>query len=213
MFSYFTSTSTKKDSELSSKHDDDENESSGLIQKTREETEKAVKEKLDKANEEYSKPNYTMMIAFFGLGCLFLMASLTALPFVIISPSGFSLYFSMSSFCFLTSVSFYHGPCNYLKKLICNSTNLPISIMYIGSTAANLYFSLFKQIGYLYTMGMIAIQALSVAFFVLQTWTGGDNAQEKLKDFVSNGVQAGVNNAIKKEMTGMIMKGDIKLPL
>ena len=166
MFSYFTGSSESTNQKSESREDED-NENSGLIKKSKEEAEKAIKEKLDKANEEYSKPNYMMMFAFFGLGCLFFMASLTALPFVILSPSGFSMYFSMSSFCFLTAVSFYHGPCNYIKKLVCNYTNLPISLLYLGSTIANLYFSLFKQIGYLYTMGMIAIQALSVAFFVL----------------------------------------------
>ena len=126
-----------------------------------------INDKIDKANEEYSKPNYLMMFVFFGTGCLFLLASLTSLPFIIISPAGFNLYFSMSSFCFLTSVSFYHGPCVYLKKLFCNKTNLPISVMYIGSTVASLYFSMFKHIGYLYTLGMIGVQALSVAFFIL----------------------------------------------
>ena len=132
------------------------------------------------------------MTIFFGIGCLFLLTSLTSLPFIILAPAGFNLYFSMSSFSFLISVSFYYGPCIYLKKLFCDTSNLPISLLYVGSTCASLYFSMFGKIGYLYTLGMIAVQALSVCFFVLQAWTSGDNAKDKLKGFVQGGVEASV---------------------
>ena len=97
------------------------------------------------------------MCMFFAAGCLFLFASFTALPFLVISPAGFNMYFSLSSLCFLTSVSFYYGPCVYLKKLFCEWSNLPISVLYIGSTVAALYFSIFSKIGYFYTLGMIAL--------------------------------------------------------
>ena len=93
--------------------------------------------------------------------------------------------------CFLVSVSFYYGPCIYLSKIFSGS-NLLITILYLGSTGASLYFSLFAKIGYLYTLGMIAAQALSVVFFVFQAWTSGDRAQEKLKEFVNNGVKSGI---------------------
>ena len=52
--------------------------------------------------------------------------------------------------------------------------------------------SIFAKIGYLYTLGMIGVQALSVIFFIFQAWTSGDRAQEKLKDFVNNGVKSGI---------------------
>ena len=98
-----------------------------------------------------------MMFVWFSLGCLFLFASLTCLPFVILSPSGFNMYFSLSSFCFITSVSFYHGPCVYLRKLFCDMSTLPISLLYIGSTIGSLYCSFFSKLGYLYTMGLIGL--------------------------------------------------------
>ena len=126
--------------------------------------------------KEYSKPNYMMMFMFFGAGCLFLFASFTALPFLVFSPAGFNMYFSLASFCFLTSVSFYHGPFNYLKKLFCDTSNLPISLLYVGSTSAALYFSVFGKIGYFYTLALIGLQALSVVFFIIQAWTSGDKA-------------------------------------
>ena len=147
-----------------------------------------INKKVEEKTEEYCKPNYTMMAMFFAAGCLFLLASLTSLPLVILSPASFNMYFTLSSACFLLSVSFYYGPCVYLKKLVCNKTNLPISLLYLSSTGASLYFTFFAKIGYLYTMGMIGVQGLSVFFFVFQAWTSGDRAQDKLKEFVSSGI-------------------------
>ena len=40
-----------------------------------------------------------------------------------------------------------------------------------------------------------------MSFFILQAWTGGDNAQEKLKGFMKQGVEAGV----KKGMENMTL--------
>ena len=157
----------------------------------------SLEDKMKETKEEYSKPNYYMMFVFFGLGALFLMASLSSLPFIIIAPSGFNMYFSLASFSFLVSVSFFHGPCVYLQKILFDRSTLPISLLYLVSTMGSLYCSFFTKLGYLYTLGMIAIQALSVSFFVLQTWTGGHNAQDKLKGFVQSGVEAGVKASLK----------------
>ena len=74
-----------------------------------------VKGKIEEKTGDLTKPNYLWMAIFFGIGCLFLLAALTALPFILISPAGFNMYFSLASTCMLTSVSFYHGPINYLK--------------------------------------------------------------------------------------------------
>ena len=75
------------------------------------------KKHLDSKTEEYSKPNYMMMALWFAAGCVFLLMSFTALPFLLLAPAGFNMYFSMASACFLISVSFYYGPCVYLGKL------------------------------------------------------------------------------------------------
>ena len=103
----------------------------------------STKQKLDKeldlATEEYSKPNYVMMILFFGAGCLFLLASLTSLPFLLLSPSGFNMYFSMSSLCFLCSVGYYYGPCIYLKKLFGERQNMFISFLFYSAFYEILY--------------------------------------------------------------------------
>ena len=80
---------------------------------------------------------------------------------------------------------------------MCSKSNTPISLLYISCTTANLYFSFFKPIGYLYTLAMIILQALLVFFFLYQAWSGGDRAQEKLKEYVIGQGEA----AAKKAMT------------
>ena len=151
-------------------------EEQSLLKKSKEKLE----QKLDQKITQYSEPNYTMLFLFAAIGCFFLFASLTSLPFLLLAPRGFILYFSLAQMCFLISVSFYYGPCVYLKTLICSRSNAPISLIYISCTVANIYFSFFAKIGYLYTLGMIVLQALAVFFFIYQAWSGGDNAQEKL---------------------------------
>ena len=82
--------------------------------------------------------------------------------------------------------------------MICSKTNGPISFLYFGVTIANIYFSFFAKIGYLYTLGMIALQVLVVFFFLYQAWSGGDKAQEKLKDYVIGRGQQAASHALTK---------------
>ena len=135
---------------------------------------------------------------FFAIGCLFLLAAFTSLPFILISPAGFNMYFSMCSACMLTSVSFYYGPLNYLKTLF-EKKNIMISMLYLCSTIASLS-TIFIKVGYLYSIGLVGLQAVSVSFFVMQVFTGGDNAQEKLSNLIKSGTQ----NAGQTVMTNVI---------
>jgi hypothetical protein len=68
-----------------------------------------------------------------------MMASLTTLPFILFAPKAFILYFSLSSLSFIIGILFYQGPCVYLKKNLCEKENLPISLLFIGSTVFNVY--------------------------------------------------------------------------
>lgn len=131
-------------------------ESASLLGKTKE-----------KIEDTYSKPNYFAMFMWFCIGALFLMASLTSLPFLIISPSGFNCYFSMASLSFLISVSYYHGPYVYFKLIFMDKSTIPLTLLYVASTLGSLYCSFFMKIGYFYTLGLIGLQAISVVFFVL----------------------------------------------
>ena len=105
------------------------------------------------------------MAIFFTAGCLFGLAALTSLPFLLISPAGFNMYFSLFSTCLLISVSFYYGPMNYMKTLL-EKKNIMISMLYIGSTLASLW-TVFRGASYLWSIGLVILQGLSVSFFVL----------------------------------------------
>ena len=134
--------------------------------------------KIEEKTGSLSQPNYLWMAIFFGVGCLFLMAAMTALPFFLLSPSGFNTYFSLASTCMLISVSFFYGPLVYAKKLF-QRENLLISIIYSASTIASLS-TIFVKAGYLYSIALAILQVVSLAFFVLQVVSGGENAQDRL---------------------------------
>ena len=144
-----------------------------------------VQKKVEEQTGDLTQPNYLWMGISFAVGCLFLLAAFTSLPFILISPAGFNMYFSLASFSMLTSVSFYYGPINYLKTLF-DKKNIMISMLYVGSTIMSLV-AIFTGSSYLWAIGLVVLQTVSVSFFVLQLLQGGDNASEKLKNLVKSG--------------------------
>merc|ERR1712216_46773 len=112
--------------------------------------------KIEEKTGDLTKPNYVWMGISFAIGCLFGLAAFTSLPFILISPAGFNMYFSLCSACMLTSVSFYYGPVNYLKTLF-EKKNIMISALYICSTLASLS-TIFFKVGYLYSIGLVVLQ-------------------------------------------------------
>ena len=95
------------------------------------------------------------MSIFFAIGSLFLLAAFTALPFILISPAGFNMYFSLSSTCMMISVSFYYGPMVYFKSLF-EKEKIMISTLYIVATVASLS-TIFTGAGYLWSIGLVVI--------------------------------------------------------
>ena len=142
-----------------------------------------------------------MMCTFIVVGVIFLFACFTSLPFLLISPAGFNLYFSLSSASFLIAVAFFYGPCNYLQRLFCNWSTLPITLLYIGSTLGALYCSIVIQVGYLYNLGLIGLQAFSIFFFIFQAWTSGERAQQELKNQVVLKLGSGLSKNLESEVS------------
>ena len=120
---------------------------------------------MEEKTGDLGKPNYVWMAIAFGIGCLFLLAAITSLPFLLISPKGFNMYFSLASASFLISVSFYYGPLIYLKHLFAKE-NLLISLLYLGSTLCSIYTIIFGA-GYLWSIALVVIQTLSLGFFII----------------------------------------------
>ena len=114
-----------------------------------------VQGKIEEKTGDLTKPNYTWMAIFFAIGCLFLLAAFTALPFILISPAGFNMYFSLASTSMLISVSFYYGPMNYAKQLF-EKKNLMVSMLFVCSTLASLS-TIFVKGGYLWSIGLVIL--------------------------------------------------------
>jgi len=89
-----------------------------------------------------SGPNYYAFAAFFGVGCLFLLLSLTFVPLILISPAKFNLFFSLGSLFLQIAMAFYYGPLTYLQ-IIFKRENLAISTVYVASLLFTLYASFF----------------------------------------------------------------------
>uniref|UniRef100_A0A7S3IE43 Vesicle transport protein n=1 Tax=Strombidium inclinatum TaxID=197538 RepID=A0A7S3IE43_9SPIT len=174
----------------------------------------SLQTKIEEKTGDLTKPNYFWMGVSFVVGCLFLLAAFTALPFILISPASFNMYFSLSSAAFLTSVSFYYGPLNYLKKLF-SRENLMISLLYIGSTLSSIA-AIFMGASYLWAIGLVILQTVSLAFFVMQLFTGGENASEKLRNMVKSGTsnmgQQVMGNVVNMALKTAV-KGGVDLPL
>ena len=115
----------------------------------------SVQKSVEEKTGDLSQPNYLWMAITFAVGCLFLLAALTSLPFILISPGGFNLYFSLATSSLMLSVSFYYGPKNYLKTLF-EKKNIAISTLFIVSTLASLS-TIFVKAGYLWSIGLVIL--------------------------------------------------------
>ena len=161
-----------------------------------------VSKKIEEKTGSLSQPNYLWMAIFFAIGCFFLMAAMTSLPFFLLSPSGFNIYFSLASSCMLTAVAFFYGPLNYMKKLYAKE-NLVISILYTASTIVSLC-SLVIKMGYLASIGIALLQMVTLAFFMMQVVAGGDSASGQLKNMMASGKDA-IQQQVVSGMVGMAM--------
>ena len=100
-------------------------------------------------------PNYKTAAVFFIASGLFFLAAFTALPFFVVSPGSFNLYFCFGSIFLQLALSFFYGPLAYLQKLF-SGQNRIISGIYICALLVDLYF-IWTGAGYLMTLLLVAI--------------------------------------------------------
>ena len=105
---------------------------------------------------------------------LFFFAAFTALPFLLIAPRQFNLYFCFGSIFLQIALAFFYAPVIYLRKLF-SERNRAISGIYVVSLLIDLYF-IMSGAGYLMTILMVALQACALAWFVMQAIGGGEMA-------------------------------------
>ena len=114
--------------------------------------------------------NLTVFIALLGLGSLLLCFSIFLIPFIITSPSKFSMCFAFGCSLVLISFLFYHGTKNYVLKLF-DKKRFVITILFICSILVGIIFSLGKH--YFISLLCSLFQLLSLVLFVLTFLPGG----------------------------------------
>ena len=119
-------------------------------------------------------PDYKIATAFLVFAALFFFASITALPFILIAPRQFNLYFCFGSIFLQIALAFFYAPAVYMRKLF-SEENRAISGVYIVSLLIDLYF-IMAGAGYLLTILLVGLQACSLGWFVMQAVGGGERA-------------------------------------
>ena len=119
-------------------------------------------------------PDYKIAAGFLFFSVLFFFAALTSLPMILLSPASFNLYFCFGSMFLQLALAFFYAPMVYLRKLFSKETRL-ISAVYVSSLLLALYFA-WSGASYLVALGCLALQGLSLAFFVMQAVGGADRA-------------------------------------
>ena len=100
-----------------------------------------------------------MAVVFLIGAVIFLSAALFALPFLLVAPRTFNLYFFFGS-CFLQlALAFYNGPKQYMQyiKSLLTKENSTFMIVYCAYIGLNIYFMVAGTVGTFLTLSLVAI--------------------------------------------------------
>ena len=127
--------------------------------------------------------NITVFLALLAMGSLLLCFSIFMIPFIITSPSKFSLCFAFGSSLVLISFLFYHGTKNYILKLF-DKKRFTITVLFICSILVGIVFSIGKH--YFISLLCSLFQLISLVLFVLTFIPGGRNGINCIKRQVTS---------------------------
>mmetsp|Transcript_28230 Transcript_28230/g.37659 ORF Transcript_28230/g.37659 Transcript_28230/m.37659 type:complete len:158 (+) Transcript_28230:179-652(+) len=150
-------------------------------------------------------PDYKVAGVFLIVSVLFFFAAFTALPFILVSPRSFNLYFCFGSIFLQLAMAFFYAPMAYVRKLF-TQENRAISTIYFMALIVDLYF-IWSGAGYLMSVLMVALQGCALAWFVTQAVGGAERANNLAYAMVLSGVM----DKIKGMMPGS--KGGADLPI
>ena len=146
---------------------------------------KTIKDKI--ANLIISKievqRNITVFLSLLGFGSLLICFSIFLIPFIITSPSKFSMCFAFGCSLVLISFLFYHGTKNYVLKLF-DKKRFVITILFICSILVGIIFSIGKH--YFISLLCSLFQLISLILFVLTFIPGGKHGINCIKRQVSS---------------------------
>mmetsp|Transcript_38643 Transcript_38643/g.37001 ORF Transcript_38643/g.37001 Transcript_38643/m.37001 type:complete len:160 (-) Transcript_38643:52-531(-) len=139
------------------------------------EEQKAMEEEsLPFFNNVSNKKNYIVGVVAFMIAGLFLLMSLLSLPMLIVSPTKFTLLFTISMIATLVGLAFMNGPQSYLKKLTIKKNRIATGVL-LGSILLSLYFSIISG-SYLLSLLFCFIQFNAVLLYFFNTFPFGWNA-------------------------------------
>jgi len=141
---------------------------------------KTWKDKLAQAiiDKVEVKRNLTVFLCLLGLGCLLLFFSLLLIPFIITSPSKFSMCFALGCTLVLISFLFFHGTKNYVLKLF-DKKRFTITILFISSILVGIIFSIGRH--YIISVLCSLFQLVSLVLFILTFIPGGKKGINYIK--------------------------------
>ena len=144
---------------------DEDDEGSSLIGDVSESTSSGVFSKGAELMEKLETgPDYKVAGVFLVFSVLFFFAAFTALPFILVSPRSFNLYFCFGSIFLQLALAFFYAPMAYLRKLFTKENRI-ISSIYITALLVDLYF-IWSGAGYLMTVLLVVLQGSALAWFV-----------------------------------------------
>ena len=145
-------------------NDEEDEQSSPLITESTSTSSGVFSKGAEMMEKLETGPDYKVAGVFLIVSVLFFFAAFTALPFILISPRSFNLYFCFGSIFLQLALAFFYAPMTYMRKLF-NQENRNISIIYIGALLVDLYF-IWAGAGYLLTFLLVLLQGCSLAWFV-----------------------------------------------
>ena len=150
-------------------------------------------------------PDYKVAGVFLIVSVLFFFAALTALPFILMSPRSFNLYFCFGSIFLQLALAFFYAPMVYVRKLFSPESRI-ISSIYVAALVLDLYF-IWSGAGYLLSIGLVVLQACALTWFVTQAVGGAERANSL--------AYAMVLSTVVDKIKGMMGKGgaDSSLPM
>ncbi|SCP05542.1 protein transport protein SFT2, putative [Plasmodium ovale] len=125
-----------------------------------------------------SYKNFPMFCLLFGISILFMILSFFTLPMIVITPRQFGFFFTLSSICFVASLSFLKGFSSLYYHLM-EKKRLPFTTAYILSLLSTLYFTVIKPL-YLLALITSVVQVLALISFIVSYIPGGSGAIKML---------------------------------
>ena len=132
-----------------------DDESSSLINDTNTTSGGIFSKGSEMLDQMETGPDYKIAAGFLLFSVLFFFAAFTALPFILVSPRSFNLYFCFGSIFLQMALAFYYAPVVYLRKLFSSEGRI-ISVVYILALFLDLYF-IWAGAGYLISLVLVAL--------------------------------------------------------